>query len=104
MRILKDILKESEQYYLDIQKKIRQKIAKLSRGSVKERVLSGKKYYYLQVREGKRVLHKYLGKNKPEELIKEIAQRSNLKQELKKVDGALKLLRKTKGRGRGKGN
>jgi len=104
VRILKNILQESEQYYLDIRKKIRQRLAKLSGGSVKKRVISGKIYYYLQVRQGKKVVHKYLGKKKPEVLIKEIEERIMLKQELKKIDEALKLLHKTKDRKRGKGN
>ena len=104
MKVLKGILQESEQYYSGLQKKIRQKLAGLSRGSVKERVLSGKKYYYLQVRDGKRVVHKYLGKEKPQALIKEIEQRAGLKNELKKVDEALKLLRRTRVKKRAKGD
>ena len=72
MKVLKGILGESKKYYLDTKKKIIAKIANLPKGSVKERVFNGRKYYYLQERKGEKVVQKYLGKSKPEDLIKKI--------------------------------
>lgn len=92
MKVLKGILKESKEYYLNVKKKIERKIAHLPKGNIKERDISGKKYYYLQVREGGKIVHKYLGKSRPAELSKQIKERKLLKDELKKVNSALKIL------------
>lgn len=101
MKILKGILSESEEYYLDIRKKIEKKLSKLPQGSVKEREIFGKRYFYLQKRLDKKIVHQYLGKNKPEDLIKKLKAKKALNSELKKVKEALKILQRTKGRQRG---
>ena len=92
MKVLKNILEESKEYYLELERKIEKRIKDLPKGSIKERIIGGRKYYYLQYREGKKVVHKYLGKNKPEELIKQIKERKALLEELKKVKEALALI------------
>ena len=101
MRILKGILSESKEYYLDVKQKIEKKLSNLPQGSVKERQIAGKKYYYLQSRAGKKILHKYLGKEKPGGFIKQLGERKALKAELKKVNEALRMLNRTEGRKRG---
>jgi hypothetical protein len=95
MEVLKNILKESWEYYLEIKQKIEKELKSFPKGSIKERNISNKKYFYLQQRLGKKVIHKYLGKNKPYELIQQIKERKNLLKELKKVNEALKILKKT---------
>lgn len=101
MNVLKGILSDSKEYYLDAMRKIEKKLSSLPQGSVKERRIAGKKYYYLQSRAGDKVLHKYLGKDNPEALIKQIGERKVLKAELKKVHEALRMLKRTEGRKRG---
>ena len=98
MKILKGILSESKEYYLDVKRKIAKKLAGLPKGSVKCRNISGKKYFYLQMRRGKRVIHKYIGKKEPVDLMKQIEQRKQMKNELKKVNEALRILKRSKGR------
>lgn len=100
MSILKGILSESKGHYLNVKKKIEGKLVSLPKGSIKERKISGRKYYYLQYRIGKKIVHKYLGKKRPEEILKQIQERKRLKAELKKIDEALKLLRRTEGKKR----
>lgn len=100
MKVLQGILSESEKYYLDSKRKIQEKLSKLPKGNIKEREISNKKYYYLQQRIGKKIVHKYLGKDKPEELIKQLKEREALKAELKKVCEALRILKRSKGRKR----
>jgi len=100
MKVLKNILKESKEYYLELKKKIERKIKNLPKGSVKERRICGKKYYYLQYRKGKKVIHKYLGKNKPEDLIRQIKERKILLNELKKVNETIELINRTEKRKR----
>jgi len=98
MGVLKDILKESKQHYIEVKRKIEKKLLSLPQGSVKERVISGRKYYYLQYRRGEKIIQKYLGKVKPEELLKQIKERRVLKAELSKVKEALKVLKRSEGR------
>lgn len=98
MSILKDILKESKEHYIEAKQKIEKKLLSLPQGSVKERIISGRKYYYLQCRKGRKVVQKYLGKVKPEKLIKQLKERRLLKAELRKVNEALKVLKKSEGR------
>lgn len=98
MRVLEGILAESKEYYLEVRKKIREKLVRLPKGSVKERDIYGKLYYYLQERKGKKIVQKYLGKDKPVELIKKIKERKALKSELKKVNEALRILKRSTGR------
>ena len=82
MKVLKGILSESREFYLDARNKIEQRIRELAKGSIKRRKISGKEYYYLQQRIGKKVIHKYCGKNRPESLLKQIQERKVLKKEL----------------------
>lgn len=100
MSVLKSILSESNEYYLNIKGKIEKKLADLSAGSVKERKIFGGKYYYLQYRRGKKIIHKYLGRKKPLEILKQIHERKKLKAELKKVNQSLKLLKRAQGQKR----
>ena len=100
MKILKGIIGESKEYYIDIKKKISKKIERLPKGSVKERLINGRKYYYLQARAGEKVIQKYLGKDKPDDLLKKIKERNQLRDELKKVNEALKIIRRAEGKKR----
>ena len=99
--MLKGILSESKKYYLDIKKKMARKLSNFPKGSVKERKIAGKKYYYLQQRRGKKVVHKYLGKNKPALIIKQIKERKALNAELKKVNESLRIIKMSEGRKHG---
>jgi len=101
MNVLKGILSESKEYYLDVKQRIEKKISILPQGSIKERLIGGRKYYYIQSRSGKKIVHKYLGKAKPEGLVKQLSERKSLKAELKKVNEALRMLNRTEGRKRG---
>ena len=101
MNILKGILADSKKHYQEVKGKISRKLSKLPQGSVKERSISGHKYYYLQKRVNQRIIHKYLGKSKPEKLIEDLKLRKSLRAELKKVDEALRMIRKSEGKRRG---
>jgi len=101
MNVLKGILSESKEYYIEAKAKIEKKLVGLPQGSIKERKIAGKIYYYLQHRHGKKVLHKYLGKDKPENLLKQLNERKVFKSELKKVNEALRVLKRVEGKRRG---
>lgn len=96
MRVLKSILKDSLSYYQRLERALKRRLAKLPQGSVKRRRIRGHVYYYLQRRNGGKVVHQYLGRQKPVELLRKIQERRQLKQELAKVRAALRLLPKRK--------
>jgi hypothetical protein len=96
MRVLKSILKDSLSYYQRLERELKRRLAKLPQGSVKRRRIRGHAYYYLQQRNGGKVIHRYLGRQKPAELLKGIEERRKLKQELTKVREALRLLPRRK--------
>jgi len=98
MEVLQDILKDSKEYYVGIKRKIEGRLRRLPAGSIKERTISGGRYFYLQKRSGKKVIHKYLGKKRPEDLMRQLKERRNLQAELRKADEALRILKKTERR------
>lgn len=92
MRVLKSILKDSLVYYQRMERTLQRRLAKLPQGSVKRRRIKGHVYYYLQRRNHGKVVHRYLGRQTPHQLLEDIQQRRRLKQELAKVRAALRLL------------
>jgi hypothetical protein len=92
MRVLRGILKDSLRYYQRLERDLKRRLARLPSGSVKRRRLKGHVYYYLQERRGRKVVHRYLGREKPEELIRAIEERRMLRSELAKVEDALRLI------------
>ncbi|MEA3493054.1 MAG: hypothetical protein U9R38_01560 [Candidatus Margulisiibacteriota bacterium] len=100
MKVLKGILKESREYYKQTEAEIVRRLSHLPKGSIKRRKINQRVYYYLQYRKGPKVVHKYLGKNKPLDLARRLKERSSLEKELKKVRSSLELLKRTKRRKR----
>lgn len=100
MKVLKNIIEESEKYYRSIKKKIERQLVSLPRGSVKVRKIGSRKYYYHQFREGAKVVHRYLGKENPGAFQSDLKRRNSLRTELNKVKAALKIIKMSKGRKR----
>lgn len=92
MEVLKGILKDSLAYYQRLERDLLRRMEALPKGSVKRRRIRGRPYYYLQLRQGSKVVHKYLGIQEPKVLVEKIRQRRMLAQELKKAREALHLL------------
>jgi hypothetical protein len=100
MKVLKGILKESREYYKQTEAEIKKRLSHLPKRSIKKRIINRQVYYYLQYREGAKVVHKYLGKKKPAEMGKKLKERRDYEKELKKVRHSLKMLGKIKKRKR----
>ena len=75
----------SETYYFNARDKIYGRLAELPQGTIKGRLISGRKYYYLQRREGKKVVHKYIGREIPEDLKEKMQEREALRGKLTKI-------------------
>ena len=93
MEDLKNILNESEEYYIEQRKFLTAQISLLPKGAIKKKQLKGNEYYYLQYRKGEKIIQDYIGKTIPKQLKDDLEQRKKLKNELMEVKKALKLLR-----------
>ena len=96
MKVLKGILKDSLVYYERLERDLVLRLGKLPKGSIKRRQIKGHTYYYLQHREGSKVLQQYLGREQPETLLSGIQERRMLRRELAKARAALRLLPRRK--------
>ncbi len=96
MGILKGMLKENQEYYRKTEREIIKRISHLPRGSIKKRKINKQNYYYLQFRRGAKVIHKYLGKERPIKIQDDLKKRKQLEGELKKVKKSLNLLKRIK--------
>lgn len=97
MADLKSVLSENVDYYRDLERRLRARLAKLPEGSVLKRRIKGHDYYYLKVRRGGRVLSKYLGKQEPAGLRDAVKERGLLKRQLREARQNLKMLSRMNG-------
>ncbi len=93
--IIKEI-KKQKVYYSKEKERLKEEISKLPRGTIQKKVISNKPYYYLLYRNKGKIVNEYLGKSAPKALKEQIAERKQLKKELKPVNEALKILNKLK--------
>lgn len=98
MAILKGILKDSLDYYLDLDRRLRARLKELPRGSLLKRRIGRKDYYYLVSRNGSRVISRYVGKEKPIELEKQIEERRLIRRQMKEIQENLRMLERLEGR------
>ncbi len=96
MEDLKNVLQENLEYYREQEKSIIGILTTLPKGRLRKKKINGDFYYYLQFRRGKKIIDKYIGKEFPESLSKQLEKRKKLENELKEVREAIKLLTKEK--------
>lgn len=94
MASLKSVLVENVGYYRDLERRLKARLLKLPEGSLLKRRIGRQDYYYLKLRQGSRVLSKYLGKKRPVEMDESIKERRILRRQLREVEQNLHLLRK----------
>ena len=90
---LKRTLQENIQYYRLQEKQALASLTGLPRGSIKQKISGGRKYFYLQYRHQGKVVEKYLGRTYQDELADQIKKRKAIRSQLREIRGALKLLR-----------
>ena len=93
MSDLRNILSDSARYYREQEKRIVSRLALLPKGTVKEKSIGSRKYFYLSYRQGKKIIDKYLGAAYPEDLRRQLDERRKLLSQLKEVRAGLRLLR-----------
>lgn len=90
------VLEEELERLKDMEKGYIEKLAALPRGSIRDKVISGKTYHYLMYRDGPRVRTKYLklSEQEIEELRFQLAQRQKFEKALREIRRDCRLLRK----------
>lgn len=94
--MLKQILKENKEFYLQSKKAILKELDNLPKGSIKKRKINNNYYYYLQYRKDQKIIQKYLGKKKPLDLEKKLKRRKLLQIQLNEVINNIKIIKKLK--------
>lgn len=89
---LRNVLKESKDFYNEQKITLIARISILPRGNIKKKTINDNAYYYLQYRKDYKVIQEYLGKTVPDKLTEDLALRKQLQDELEKVMESLKLL------------
>lgn len=92
MADLKSVLSENVEYYRDLERRLKARLAKLPVGSLLQRRIRGRDYFYLKIRIGSRVLSKYLGKREPAGLRDAVKERRVLKGQLREARQNLRML------------
>lgn len=74
-RVIKSVLKEELVNSQRMQRRYEQALRRLGKGSLVMKRIGGHSYYYLAIREGRRVRFRYLGKLSVKERQERLAQR-----------------------------
>jgi|GEM_PF-3522327 len=100
MGVLGGILKDSWAHYKHLEARIQKRLKSLPAGSVFRRTIGNQKYYYLSIRRNGSSQSKYLGKVRPKGMDEAIRERRLLLKQRNEVRQSLRLLAKTRPRGR----
>jgi len=76
---IKGVLREELDNSIRMQKRYEEELAKLPLGSLIKKRIKGHEYYYIVLRENKKVRFTYRGKEVPESVIKEYARAKELR-------------------------
>jgi len=99
---LKDVLKEEIDNAVRLQQRYQQEMARLPKGSLVEKSIKGRKYYYCVYRNDTgKVCFDYIGKDVPEKKKKEFAavkkKRAQYRKLISQLNREVKFLRKSVG-------
>lgn len=82
--ILSTILEEKQRIEYMLQK-YTASLAELPKGSISEKTVNEKTYYYLKYRDGKKVVSKYVGRQEIESLRQQIDRRKHIEKMIKSL-------------------
>ena len=96
MKMILDLLVAESQKNLLLQRELKNKINVLPKGTVKERRVKDKTYYYLAYRENEKVVNKYIGDDsvEAEKLSKFVEERKAYEKQLKELQQDWKIYNK----------
>lgn len=99
MSILEEVLAEEYERSERVSRALMAELADLPRGSVRERLINGRSYYYLQYREGSRVRSDYVPREDVGALRERLARRKEVVAALKEQERSRRQIEKALGKG-----
>lgn len=97
MSVLEDVLSEEYARSLRLSRLMEKELTTLPKGSVRVRTIRGREYYYLNHREGDRVISDYIPASEVEEVRAKVDRRRELKAALKEQERSRKQIERALG-------
>ena len=94
MAVLDEVLIEEKDRLLRMQSRMQSEYNELPQGYLSKKMIHGSCCYYLQHREGDKVISKYVNAADVDDLSKKIDRRRSLKKSLREIDMQLKKIQK----------
>ena len=94
MSVLDNMFEEEYNRLIRIRKAKYRDYISIHKGSITVKVIHGKKYYYLQWREGRKVLCQYISESSLEQMKQAIERRNQLKEAIASIDSDIKKLKR----------
>lgn len=94
MSVLDEVLIEEKERLLRMKSRMQSEYNELPKGCLSKKMIHGTYCYYLQHREGDKVVSKYVNTADVEDLSKKIERRRSLKKSLREIDIQLKKIQK----------
>jgi hypothetical protein len=95
MSVLDEVLKEEYDRLLRMRSAMNAEYDALPKGSISKKIIRGCDCYYLQYREGEKIISKYIKKAELAEVSEKIERRRSLKRSLRDIDVELKKIERT---------
>ena len=94
MPVIHDALREELERLLEKQAAYIQRISLLPKGRIHHKLIGGKKYPYLNYREGGKVRSRYVKSEELEQVMAQVTERRQHEQALKSIQADLRVIRK----------
>ena len=94
MPVIHDAPREELERLLEKQAAYIQRISLLPKGRIHHKLIGGKKYPYLNYREGGKVRSRYVKSEELEQVMAQVAERRQHEQALKSIQADLRVIRK----------
>ena len=95
MSVLDEVLKEEYDRLIKMRAAMSLEYEALPKGSISKKNIRGCDCYYLQYREGDKVISKYIKKGELNELAAKIERRRSLKKSLREIDAEMKKIERS---------
>ncbi len=95
MSVLDEVLKEEYDRLIMMRAAMSLEYEALPKGSISKKNIRGCDCYYLQYREGDKVISKYIKKGELNELAAKIEKRRSLKKSLREIDAEMKKIERS---------
>ena len=95
MSVLDEVLKEEYDRLIKMRAAMSLEYEDLPKGSISKKNIRGCDCYYLQYREGDKVISKYIKKGELNELTAKIEKRRSLKKSLREIDAEMKKIERS---------